>query len=102
MILLVFRLFTQTPQLLFLFPSLLNQFPTGKVEDRDAFRRNELIRRHGAAVVFMLDQMISEIDNFDYLKIFFQKAVEKHLHLKKRNMKGEYFKVRNLHVIASC
>ena len=79
-----------------MFPALYRQFPDGKIVDRDQFRKNKAIKRHGSAVVFMLDQMISEVDNTPYLRIFLQKAVEKHTHLKKNNMSGESFLVSNV------
>ena len=87
------RLFTHQPHLMAMFPSLAAQFPDEKIYDQDSFRKNKTIKRHGTAVVFMLDQMISEIDNSQYLNIFFEKAVEKHIHLKGRKMKGENFLV---------
>ena len=76
-----------------MFPSLQKQFPDGKIGNKDRFRNNETIKRHGAAVVFMMDQMISEIDNIQYFRIFMFKALDKHYHLKDRKFKGENFLV---------
>ena len=87
------RLFEENPGLLSMFPTLQAQFPDGHIDDKAKFRSNEAIRRHGCAVLFLIDRMISEFDNMDSVRAFIQKAAQKHTHLKVLDMKGEEFLV---------
>ena len=91
----------ENPSLLVMFPTLHAQFPEGKIVNAASFRSNEAIRRHGCAVVFLIDRMISEFDNLDLVKVVVQKAAERHQHLKAMGMRGSNFMVR-LQILYIC
>lgn len=89
----------ENPQLIPMFPSLASLFPNGQMIDKDSFSRNRAIKRHAAAVVFVIDQLIANIQKPKLLHVLFLKVVEKHFNLKKKEMKGSYFLVCNLKIL---
>ncbi len=91
------RLFLQNPHLINIFPSLCGQFQDGEINDHGKFRRNPLIQRHGLAVITLLDQIITELDNPPAFRQCVRIAVEKHMLIKTRGMKGNYFAVSIIH-----
>ena len=83
----------KNPHLIEMFPTLAAEFPNGQITDPDKFRENSAIQRHGAGVIMLIDQMIMEFDNPQKLKKLIRTAVEKHMNIKTRGMKGNYFAV---------
>ena len=88
-----FSLFNKNPEVMAMFPFLAQEFPDGKIMDKDKFRSAEVINRHGSAVVTLLDQMISVSDNPQALRQLIIYCIVKHEGLRPKGMKGQYFSV---------
>ena len=94
-----FRLFSEHPELLQVFPKLKADFPAGRVSDRDKFRANRSIQRHGSIVVSLLDKMIIEFDNHPLRQKYIRQCVDSHIYLKEFGMKGDNFKVKLKNIV---
>lgn len=86
-------LFIKYPEVMSMFPLILQEFPEGKITDREKFRSSEIIQRHSSAVLSFLDQMITAIDNPIELRQLISLCVQKHERLRPRGLKGEHFGV---------
>ena len=76
-----------------MFPQISKEFPDGTITDRDKFRSSEVVRQQSSAVIALIDQMITTIDNPTEFRQHISLCVQKHDHLRSRGFKGENFGV---------